>query len=85
MASITAEDLLELVEYTELGDGRWKAKLDAGTGGNLSLTGSTLQGASTAMRDLCKTLAAKLEVQRQDARKTDRLSRRIFSETQTKN
>ena len=78
---LTAGDLMELVNFTELKDGRWKAVLDAGTGGKLSLTGKTLPGASRAMQTLCTKLAVRLEAARHDARQADGLLRKILTST----
>ena len=84
VSSLTADELMELVDFTELKDGRWKAVLDAGTGGKLSLTGKTLPGVSRAMQSLCKALAVKLEAARHDARQADGLLRKILTSTTTK-
>ena len=78
--ALTSDDLMELVEFTELKDGSWKATLEAGTGGRLMLQGQTLPGVSRAMQSLCTVLALRLEAARNDARQAEGLMRKILSE-----
>lgn len=78
----TAADLLELVSYTYLKDGRVQGVLDAGTGGKIKLVGKTMQGVSNSMQTLCEVVAAKLEAQRHDARQAESLMRKILTDIQ---
>jgi hypothetical protein len=78
--TVTPEELMAIVDFTELEDGRWKAVLDAGTGGKLSIVSKTLPGVSRAMQSLCRAVAAKVEAQRHGARQAESLMRKILSD-----
>lgn len=60
---ITADDLMELVEFVERGDGSVRATL-ATLETRLSLVAATTAGASRSMRTLCNDLAAQLNAAR---------------------
>lgn len=77
--SVSATELMELVNYQEQKNGDWKATLEV-PGVKLMLKAPLLSGVTKSMQELCETLAAKLQAQAADAKQADRLIRKIVAD-----
>ncbi len=78
--ALTPEQLMELVDYTELPDGRWKAIMEGGQAGRLKIVGKTLPRVTRAMESMAKIIGESLEKRRVDAGQPESLVAQLFGE-----
>lgn len=77
---LTAEDLMELAEFTELPNGKWRACIEVRGQSRIAMLKLTLPEATRCMHALCTALAAQLNARRHEAGAAEALIRRILTE-----